>query len=129
LHLTELFIKAKVNLLEDKINSRFRMARFKMFKENINGGVEPCCETLYRGIPFSSMNNAAKINVGVDIINTLSEHYDGFTAPIFVDNAEAVTQLIETRGQLIRLIVSKPDKKLRVECPAKETRLFEREAV
>ena len=96
-----------------------------MFKEQINGGVEPCCETLYKGIPFSSMNNAAQKNVGIDILNTLSEHYE-FTAPIFVDNAEAVTKLIEARGQMIRLIVSKPDKKLRVEYPAaKETRLFE----
>ena len=60
------------------------------------------------------MNNAARINVGLDIINTLSEHY-GITAPIFIDNAEAVTSLIQTAGQQIRLIVSEKDKQLRVE--------------
>ncbi|MTI83476.1 MAG: hypothetical protein FH756_06110 [Firmicutes bacterium] len=126
LYLTDLFTKTKVDLLNEKINSRFKLARFKLFKEQINGGIEPCCETLYKGVPFSSMNNAARINVGLDIINTLSEHY-GFTAPIFVDNAEAVTQLVEVQGQLIRLIVSEPDKELRIEYPEGENE--QREAV
>jgi hypothetical protein len=115
LYLTEQFIRSKVKLLEDKINSRFKWARFKLFDVQVNGGVVECCETLYNGVPYSGgLNNAARINVGLDIINTLSEHY-GFDAPIFIDNAEAVTQLAETRGQQIRLIVSEPDKRLRVE--------------
>lgn len=126
LYLTEQFIRTKVKLLEEKINSRFKLARFKLFDVQVNGGVVETCETLYNGVPYSSLNNAARINVGLDIINTLSEHYD-FTAPIFIDNAEAVTQLIETRGQVIRLIVSEPDKALRVEAetkPEAETNLF-----
>lgn len=115
LYLTEEFIRTKVNLLEEKINSKFKYARFKMFAEQINGGLTEVCETLYGGVPYSSgLNNAAKINVGLDIINTLSEHY-GFTAPIFVDNAEAITKLIDIDAQVISLIVSEPDKKLRVE--------------
>ncbi|MEW8957818.1 MAG: AAA family ATPase [Moorella sp. (in: firmicutes)] len=115
LYLTEQFIRTKVKMLEDKINSRFKYARFKLFDVQVNGGVVECCETLYNGVPYSGgLNNAARINVGLDIINTLSEHY-GFEAPIFIDNAEAVTELIETRGQLIRLIVSGRDMVLRVE--------------
>lgn len=115
LYLTEQFIRTKVNLLEEKINSKFQFARFKLFNVLVNGGVEECCETLYQGVPYSSaLNNAARINVGLDIINTLSDHY-GFTAPIFVDNREAVTRLIETKAQVISLVVSEPDKTLRVE--------------
>lgn len=115
LYLTEEFIRQKVNLLEDKINSRFRYARFKLFRQQINGGLEECCETLYKGVPYSSgLNNAARINVGLDIINTLSEHY-GLSAPIFVDNAEAVTQLIDSNSQVVSLVVSAADKQLRVE--------------
>jgi len=52
--------------------------------------------------------------VGLDIINTLSEHYK-FRAPIFIDNREAITKLIETKSQVISLIVSEKDKKLRIE--------------
>ena len=34
--------------------------------------------------------------------------------PIFVDNAESVTHLIDTDTQVIRLVVSEADKKLRL---------------
>jgi hypothetical protein len=119
LYLTEQFIRTKVAMLEDKINSRFKYARFKMFDAQINGGITEVCETLFQGVPYSSgLNNAARINVGLDIINTLAEHYN-FNAPIFIDNREAVTRVIETTGQLISLIVSEPDKVLRVENDAK----------
>lgn len=114
LYLTEQFIKAKVELLEERINSKFKDARFKMFDEQMNGGLQEVCETTYKGVPFSSLNNAARINVGIDIINTLSTHY-GIRAPIFVDNAEAVTRLIDSDSQLISLVVSEQDKQLRVE--------------
>lgn len=121
LYLTEQFIRTKVSLLEEKINSRFKMARFKLFDVQVNGGMVECCETLYNGVPYSSgLNNAARINVGLDIINNLAEHYE-FSAPIFIDNAEAVTDLIETRGQQIRLIVSAKDKQLRVEIEGQNT--------
>jgi len=119
LYLTEQFVRAKVNLLEDRINSRFELARFKLFNQLVNGGVEEVCETIYLGVPYSSaLNNSARINIGLDIINTLSEHFQ-FDAPIWIDNAEAVTQLLQTKGQQIRLYVSEADKVLRIEA-AKE---------
>ncbi|GAA0390201.1 AAA family ATPase [Paenibacillus motobuensis] len=115
LFLTEEFTRSKVALLDSKINSKFKYARFRLFEDQLNGGVKEVCDTLYNGVPYDGgLNNAARINVGLDIINTLSEHY-GFSAPIFIDNAEAVTQLIDTDAQVIRLIVSESDKKLRVE--------------
>ena len=74
---------------------------------------------LYQGVPYSSLNNGARINIGLDIINVLSEHF-GFEAPIFIDNREAVTRLIPTRAQVISLIVSELDKNLRVELAEKK---------
>jgi hypothetical protein len=47
------------------------------------------------------------------VISTLIEHY-GFSAPVFVDNAEAVTKLINIPAQMIRLVVSAEDRVLRV---------------
>ena len=115
LYMTEEFIRTKVSLLESRINGKFQFARFKLFETQINGGLQETCHTLYHGVPYGSgLNNAARINVGLDIINTLSEHYDT-TAPIFVDNAEAVTSLIPTRSQTIALYVSEADKTLRIE--------------
>jgi len=124
LYLTEQFVRTKVAMLEEKINSKFKMARFKLFDVQVNGGISEVCETTFGGVPYGSgLNNAARINVGLDIINTLSEHY-GFTAPIFVDNAEAVVQLIPVDAQVIRLVVSGKDKALRVETDAKQETLF-----
>lgn len=115
LFLTDEFIRAKVKIMEERINAKFKYARFKLFETQINGGLQEVCETTYGGVPYGSgLNNAARINIGLDIINTLSE-YNGIQAPIFVDNAEAVTKLIDTDSQLVSLIVSEPDKQLRVE--------------
>lgn len=115
LFLIETFTRKKVEMLTERINSKFKYARFKLFEEQVNGGLNEVCETLYEGVPYGSgLNNAAKINVGLDIINTLSAHY-GILAPIFVDNAEAVTKFIDVDTQLISLVVSEKDKQLRVE--------------
>lgn len=108
------FIKAKVNMLEDVINSRFKLARFKMFNVMINGNIEECCETTYNGVPYRSMNNAARINVGLDIINALTSYYK-VNAPVFIDNAEAVTEFVPVNSQTIKLIVDESKPQLTVE--------------
>lgn len=105
------FIKAKVNMLEENINSRFKLARFKMFNVMLNGNVEECCETTYKGVPYRSMNNAARINVGLDIINALTSYFK-VNAPVFIDNAEAVTDFIPVNSQTIKLIVDESEPQL-----------------
>lgn len=108
------FIKAKVNMLEESINARFKLARFKMFNVMLNGNVEECCETTYEGVPYRSMNNAARINVGLDIINALTSYYK-VNAPVFIDNAEAVTEFVPVNSQTIKLIVDESKPQLTVE--------------
>lgn len=115
LFLIEEFIRTKVSLLTESINKQFKLAKFKLFDEQINGGLAECCETTFEGVPYSTgLNNAAKINVGLDIINTLSKHYNT-TAPIWIDNRESVTKLLSTEAQVINLFVNQADKTLRVE--------------
>lgn len=109
----ELFVKANMDELENRINNRFKLVRFKMFEEQINGGRNEACTTLINGVPYADANTASKIQAGLDIINTLSEHYD-VQAPVWVDNRESVVHLQETPCQLINLIVSEADKKLRI---------------
>jgi DNA repair protein SbcC/Rad50 len=111
------FEKAKIDALEAKVNGMFEFVKFKMFETQINGGEVPCCETLVKSngswVPFPDANNAGKINAGLDIINRLSQHYS-VQCPVFIDNRESVTSLINTDTQLVNLIVSLDDKKLRV---------------
>jgi chromosome segregation ATPase len=111
--LIENFIVKKVEMLEDNINSKFKLARFKLFKKQINGGIDDCCETLHKGIQFNhGLNSAARINVGLDIISTLSEFY-GFSAPVFIDNSESVNEINHIDTQIICLAVS-GDKELTI---------------
>lgn len=113
--LTEEFTKQKVKLMESSINDKFEITKFKLFNVLINEGVEDVCIALHNGVPYDSgLNNAARINVGLDIINALSKHYN-FYAPIMIDNAESVTDVHETTSQQIQLEVSKKDKELTVE--------------
>ena len=107
------FIKFKVNMLSEEINSHFKYAKFKLFDMQINGGIAECCETTFNGVPYSDLNNAGRIKTGLDIIETLSKLYDKH-AVIIIDNAESVNDIPETVSQQIKLYVSK-DKQLRVE--------------
>jgi DNA repair exonuclease SbcCD ATPase subunit len=118
IYLVECFIRAKVALLEKVINSKFEIARFKLFETQINEGLKECCVVTIQGVPYWSANNAARINVGIDICNTMADHY-GKTLPMFCDNAEAVNELTPSRAQQIRLVVSR-DPELRVETQAAE---------
>lgn len=114
LHLIDLFARTKAELLTERINEHFELARFKLFEEQVNGGLKATCVTTFEGVPYTDLNHGARLNVGLDIIRALSDHY-GVTPPVFVDNAESVTRLIEMPGQVIKLVVSEDDKKLRVE--------------
>lgn len=55
-----------------------------------------------------------QINAGLDCIKTLSEFYN-VHVPLFVDNAESVTNLYNMDTQVIRLVVSENDTELRCE--------------
>ena len=112
------FTKAKVKMLTDRIDSKFKSVRFRLFQEQLNGGVKDDCEVLIptesgRMVPYTFANNAARINAGLEIISALSEHWN-MEMPVFIDNAESVTHLLHTWMQTIRLVVSEQDKQLRL---------------
>ena len=113
LFLMDEYSRYKTRFVEESINEMFRIARFRLFREQANGGVEDRCDVVHDGVPYISVNNGMKINLGIDIINTLSTAY-GVRVPLFVDNAESVTQLEASASQIIRLVVSENDKELRV---------------
>lgn len=113
--LTEDFIRTKMNRISSVINEKFRIVSFKLFDNQINGGLKECCECTVNGIPFSSLNNGHRIIAGLDIIRSLSE-LNGVSCPVFIDNSEAVNEnnFPEMQSQMIHLTVT-DDKELKVE--------------
>lgn len=109
----EEFTKTKVELLENAINSKFELVKFRLFDTQINGGLVECCDTLVNGVPYSDVNNAHKILAGLDIINTLIKFYNT-SAPIFIDNRESINEIYNIDTQIISLIVT-TDSQLRIE--------------
>lgn len=113
--LTESFIRAKMNMISEKINEKFKVVRFFLFENQINGGLKETCECTVNGVPYSSLNNGHRIIAGLDIIRSLSELY-GVSAPVFIDNSEAIStgNFPEMDTQIIHLIVT-DDNELNVE--------------
>ncbi|MBO5484306.1 MAG: AAA family ATPase [Lachnospiraceae bacterium] len=115
IYLLEEFTKAKMTMISKIVNEKFGVVDWKLFDKQVNGAVIECCECTMNGVPFSALNTGHRIVAGLDIINTLSELY-GVTAPIFVDNAEAVNEfnLPELDTQMVLLSVS-DDKEMKIE--------------
>lgn len=103
-------------ILEDKINEKFNIVQWRLFRTVNNGGdsfEEPFCECYVDGIPYhTGLNQAARLNAGLDIINALCTFYN-VSAPIVLDNAESTINILETEGQQLRLHVADTDLNLK----------------
>ncbi len=99
------FQKRSCEVLEENVNRRFKLVRWKMFRRQLDGTDKPWCECSVDGVPYSDLNTAAKINAGLDITNTLKRHY-GVDVPCVIDNAETVQEPLYEGGQQIRLTVT-----------------------
>lgn len=114
LYQLEQFIRAKMMKISDSINQHFEMVDFLLFKIQLNGGMTETCECMYNGVPYSSLNAAAKIQCGLDIIRSLSKLYDVY-CPVFIDNRESCTNIPDMNCQTISLYVDEKCKELKVE--------------
>lgn len=93
-----------IDEVENTINGMFSFVRFKMYEQQINGGERETCEALVNGVPYSTnVNTAARVNAGIDIINAICRK-ENVHAPIFIDNRESVTNVIDTDSQIINLV-------------------------
>lgn len=113
--LTEDFIREKMNKISAKVNEMFKIVSFKLFSEQINGGLKETCECTVNGVPLSSLNNGHRIIAGLDIIQSLSNLYE-VSCPVFIDNSEAVNEVNfpEMNAQMIHLAVT-DNKELKIE--------------
>jgi hypothetical protein len=96
--------------VERRVNEKFQLVKFRMYSKQINGGEKPDCILISKttGAKFLDTNNADKINIGLDIINTLCDFHQ-VSAPIFIDNAEGVNEVLPVTSQLIKLVVTRDE--------------------
>ena len=102
------FQKRSCEVLEENVNRRFKLVRWKMFRRQLDGTDKPWCECSVDGVPYSDLNTADKINAGLDINAVLKEYY-GVDAPCVIDNAESILKPLYRGGQQIRLTVTEDE--------------------
>ena len=111
------FTQARCTALESTINDKFVTVKWRLFNEQINGGIVDCCTCMIKCnetyVPIESANTAAGINADIEIINVLSDFYD-VHVPTFIDNAERVIDIKQSNSQMITLSVADCDE-LKVE--------------
>lgn len=95
---------AKIDAYESKVNSLFKIVKFKLFDTQKDGQIVPDCEATVNGVPFGTLNNAKQVSAGLDIIEAISRSKDMY-APIFIDNREGVVEIPEIETQVINLVV------------------------
>lgn len=108
------FVTVKAEAVEDRVNSAFHNVRWKLFEQQVNGGIKPCCKAMVHDVDYANLSNSEKVNAGLDIIQGLGKQI-GFQPPVWVDNGESTTSFLPIDAQLIRLNVSEQDEQLRVE--------------
>lgn len=114
IYLLESFIRYKMDMISESINGKFELVNFTLFRNQINGALAETCECEFNGVPYSSLNSAAKIQCGLDIIRSLQKLY-GISCFVFIDNRESCTEIPKMDCQIISMYVSPADKELRVE--------------
>ena len=100
------------DVLEQDINKMFSYVKWTMFQSTQDGERKPYCECHHDGVPYGSLNAAAKVNAGIDIANVVSKFYD-VSVPMILDECESNLHPIYEGGQQIRLCVS-PSPKLEI---------------
>ena len=99
------FKKEKITTVENGVNSLFSMVHWKMYEQNVtNSGEKEICQAIIDGVPYEQQNRATQVNAGIDMCNAFAKAY-GVAAPLFIDNAESVTDTLPTNGQSIKLTV------------------------
>ena len=97
---------ATIEDLQNRVNALFENVRFEMFQTQLNGNVKPTCTLTMHGVPYNDLSNSEKINAGIDIINVMCRFNDAY-APIVIDNAESVNDILPSTSQQICLNVSR----------------------
>lgn len=98
----ELFMKSKNEALEESLSSHFTTVKWRLFKQQVNGGFQQVCDAFLNGKPYDAQSTGERIFTGIDIIKTFQGIY-GINAPLLIDNRESITLPVEAQCQIISM--------------------------
>lgn len=106
LDLSEEFIKERSSLLEESVNKLFNVVKFKFTRENKSGKVSESCTPTFNGQNYQDLSASTKLICNLDIVNGFQRYYNAYL-PLFVDNAEGITETLKNSSQTVLLAVKK----------------------
>lgn len=98
------FVQRSFEILSERVNDKFSFVKWIMFQTTNDGEKKPYCECSHNGVPYSALNDASKINAGIDIAHTICNFYE-VSVPMLIDGCESVQKPIYEGGQQIRFSV------------------------
>ena len=91
LDLLDDFQTQKCNMLTDMVNKLFMFTKWQLFKPQMNGEMAKICEPAFKGTAYGRrLNDGAKALIDLDICYTFQK-MNGIRVPIWLDNAERMT--------------------------------------
>lgn len=106
LDISEEFIKKRSKLLEDAVNKLFDNVRFKFTREAKSGKVSESCIPTFNGQNYQDLSASTKLICNLDIVKGFQRYYNAYL-PLFIDNAEGITETLDCDAQTILLSVKK----------------------
>ena len=106
LDLSEEFIKKRSKLLEDAVNKLFDNVRFKFTREAKSGKVSESCIPTFNGQNYQDLSASTKLICNLDIVKGFQRYYNAYL-PLFIDNAEGITETLDCDTQTVLLSVKK----------------------
>lgn len=106
LDISEEFIKKRSKLLEDAVNKLFDNVRFKFTREAKSGKVSESCIPTFNGQNYQDLSASTKLICNLDIVKGFQRYYNAYL-PLFIDNAEGITETLDCNAQTILLSVKK----------------------
>ncbi len=110
----ELFMVAESELISKAVNDRFKDIEFRLFKTNLNGGQEECCDPMLHGVTYAGASSGEKMLMQVDAAQAVGT-YHGLRMPLVLDDRHALTQDLDLDCQVIALHTKVGQKELAVE--------------
>lgn len=106
LDISEEFIKKRSKLLEDAVNKLFDNVRFKFTREAKSRKVSESCIPTFNGQNYQDLSASTKLICNLDIVKGFQRYYNAYL-PLFIDNAEGITETLDCDAQTILLSVKK----------------------
>lgn len=103
----------KLKKQSEMIGKHLNKVKLQFEKLTKDGELKDDFKILYEGREFNKLSNAEKIKAGLEMSNFISNIL-GYHFPVFVDNAESITQIQELETQMLIAKVVK-DQKIKVE--------------